>query len=88
MSFPLPVHKLTLPAQEVTNPLPSHCHTQPRLILHFLWSILESIQEYKQTHARHARAHTHTHTSHSLTHTHTHRRIDLNVKEQEKKGDV
>lgn len=64
MSFPLPVH--ALPCQGDQNRLPSHCHTQPRPILHFLWSILESIQEEKHMHAR--RTHAHNYTTHSLSH--------------------
>lgn len=56
MSFPLPV--LVLPCQGDLNRLPSHCRTQPRPILHFLWSILESVREEKRMHA----SYTHTHT--------------------------
>lgn len=54
MSFPLPVHELPC--------LPSHCHTQPRPLLHFLWSILESVREEKHMHASCA----HPNTPHTL----------------------
>lgn len=69
MSFPLPL--LVLPCQGDPNRLPSHCRTQPRPILHFLWSILESVREEKRMHASHT--HTcHTHFLFSLIHLQTH----------------
>lgn len=53
----------TLPGRSESPPVPlSHTATP---ILHFLWSILESIQEEKHMHAR--RTHAHNYTTHSLS---------------------
>lgn len=82
MSFPLPV----LPCRGDQHRLPSHCLTQPRPILHFLWSILESVQEEKHMHASstHTRKHTTQSPSFLCLHLQSHTDTQEKVKEQEK----
>lgn len=84
MSFPLPVSCVTLPGEIpiASRPIVTHSHAPS---LHFLWSILESVQEEKHMHA--SRSHTHTYIHHTLSvfHAQTHADTHANVKRARKK---
>lgn len=73
MSFPLPVHVLPCLGDKIaSHPIATHSHAP---ILHFLWSILESVQEEKRMHASGTHAQTRRTLSlssaHIRKHTHT-----------------
>lgn len=82
MSFPLPVHELTLPGRLKSPPLPivTHSHASSCTSSGPFWSPSKIISKRMQA------AHTRTHSQHTHAHSffHNYTRVGLNVKEQEK----